>query len=413
MRRVVITGLGAITPLGLGAGAFFEALIAGRSGIRKLDEAWSDSSMTRLVAPVVQDVDTSFSKLKLISLDRVAKLALIATRQAVAQAGQDFQGQMAERTGIYWGTGIGGATTLDTAYSELLVRQAPRLRPTTIVMAMTNAAAGQISIEFGVRGPSYTYSSACSSSAVAIGEAFRAIRFGLVEMAIAGGAEALLTQGVIKAWEALQTLAKPDPERPETSCRPFALDRSGFVLGEGAAALVLESEQSAKVRGAEILAEVVGYGNTTDGINITQPDPNGQARAMKQALAESGLAPEQVDYLNAHGTGTKVGDRSETNAIKSVFGEYAMGLPISATKALHGHLMGAAGAVELVAALETLRTRIAPPTAHLYHPDPECDLDFLSSGVRALPNVNVVMSNSFGFGGNNAVILAKRYDGNG
>ena len=411
MRRVVVTGLGAITPLGDDAGSFFDALIAGRSGIRKL-EAWSDSTTTRIAAPVVQDLDSSFSKLKLISLDRVAKLALLATRQAVVQAGIDFRGDISERTGIYWGTGMGGATTLETAYTELLVKHATRLRPTTIVMAMNNAATGQIGIEFGLRGPSYTYSSACSSSAVAIGEAFHAIRFGLVDAAIAGGAEALLTQGVIKAWESLQTLAKVDVEHPETSCRPFALDRSGFVLGEGAAALLLESAQSAQARGAKILAEIVGYGNTTDGINITQPDAGGQARAMIQALAEAGLAPGQVDYLNAHGTGTKVGDVSETSAIKRVFGEHAWRLPISATKALHGHLMGAGGAVEMVATLETLRTRIAPPTAHLFHPDPECDLDYVSTGARKLPGINVVMSNSFGFGGNNAVIVAKRFNEN-
>jgi 3-oxoacyl-[acyl-carrier-protein] synthase II len=275
---------------------------------------------------------------------------------------------------------------------------------------MNNAAAGQIAIEFGIRGPSCTYSSACSSSAVAIGEAFRAIRFGVVETAIAGGAEALLTQGVIKAWESLQTLAKADAGHPETSCRPFALDRSGFVLGEGAAALILESEQSANSRGAKILAEIAGYGNTTDGINIAQPDVSGQARAMNHALAEAGVLPEQVDYLNAHGTGTKVGDLSETSAIKQVFGKYAWRLPISATKAVHGHLMGATGAVEMVATLEALRTRIAPPTAHLFHPDPDCDLDYVSSGARELPRIDVAMSNSFGFGGSNAVLVAKRYE---
>jgi 3-oxoacyl-[acyl-carrier-protein] synthase II len=413
MRRVVLTGLGAITPLGSNAGLFFEALVAGRSGIRKLDDAWPDSFTTRIAAPVIQDLDSTFPKLRLISLDRVAKLALLATRQAVVQADLELQGEMSERTGIYWGTAMGGATTLETTYTELFVKRAPRLRPTTIVMAMNNAATAQISIEFRVRGPSYTYSSACSSSAVAIGEAFRAIRFGLVEVAIAGGAEALLTQGVIKAWETLQTLAIVNRERPETSCRPFALDRSGFVLGEGAAALILESEQSAKTRGAKILAEIIGYGNTTDGINITQPDAGGQARAMAQALAEAELSPQQVGYLNAHGTGTKVGDVSETAAIKRVFGEHAWRLPISSTKALHGHLMGAAGAVEMVATLETLRTRIAPPTAHLFHPDPECDLDYVSTGARELPDINVAMCNSFGFGGNNAVIVAQRYGGIG
>jgi beta-ketoacyl-acyl-carrier-protein synthase II len=409
MRRVVVTGLGAITPLGNDVGSFFNALVAGRSGIRRLEQGSTDSCLPRTVAPAAQDLGRSFSKLKLISLDRVAQLALLAARQAVTQAGIDLTDDMAERAGIFWGTGMGGAVTLESAYTELLVNHASRLRPTTIVTAMSNAAAGQISIEFGIKGPSYTYSSACSSSAVAIGEAFRSIRFGLVEIAITGGAEALLTRGVIKAWESLQTLAKTDAKYPETSCRPFALDRSGFVLGEGAGALILESEQSAKKRGAKIHAEIVGYGNTTDGSNITQPDLSGQARAMVQALAEARLSPEQVDHLNAHGTGTKAGDSCETSAIKRVFGEHAWRLPVSATKALHGHLMGATGAVEMVATLEALRTRIAPPTAHLFHPDPECDLDYVSSGARELPRMHVAMSNSFGFGGSNAVIVAKRY----
>jgi 3-oxoacyl-(acyl-carrier-protein) synthase len=409
MRRVVVTGLGAITPLGNDVGSFFDALIAGRSGIRKLDEPWSDSSIPRIVAPIVQNLDSNFSKLKLISIDRVAQLSLLATRQAVVQASIALVGEISERAGIFWGTGMGGATALETAYTDLFVKHTSRLRPTTIVAAMNNAAAGQIGIEFGIRGPSYTYSSACSSSAVAIGEAFRAIRLGFVDVAIAGGGEALLTQGVIKAWESLQTLAKVNTEHPETSCRPFALDRSGFVLGEGAAALVMESELSAKTRGAKILAEIVGYGNTSDGTNLTQPDVSGQARAMTQALDDAGLSPEQVDYLNAHGTGTKVGDISETSAIKRVYGEHAWRLPISATKAMHGHLMGATGAVEMVATLEALRTHILPATAHLFHPDPDCDLDYVSSGARELSRVEVVMSNSFGFGGSNAVLVAKRY----
>jgi 3-oxoacyl-[acyl-carrier-protein] synthase II len=291
----------------------------------------------------------------------------------------------------------------------VLVNRAARLKPSTIVMVMNNAATGQIGIEYGIRGPSYTFSSACSSSTVAIGEAFRAIRFGLIKTAVAGGGEALLTQGVIKAWESLQTLAKVDPHHPETSCRPFSADRTGFVLGEGAAALILEDEQAARQRGANILAEIVGYGNTTDAGHIAQPDQGGQARAIKAALTEAGMAPQQIDHINAHGTGTKVGDLSETNAIKQVFGGYARSVPISATKALHGHLMGATGALEMIAAIEAMRSRIVPPTAHLNSPDPECDLDYVSEGARSLRKLDTVMSNSFGFGGNNAVVIAKRY----
>jgi len=405
MKRVVVTGLGAITPLGKDVESFFEALVAGRSGVREIEASWG----SYLAASVIDDLDAYFPKLRRVTLDRVSQLSLVAARQAIAQAGIDFSAEKNLHTGIYWGTGMGGIATLETAYNDLLVERAQRLRPATIVMAMNNAATGQIGIEFGICGPSFTYSSACSSSAVAIGEAFHAIRFGLVKVAVAGGGEAPLTQGVVKAWESLQTLARKDMERPETSCRPFSADRSGFVLGEGAAALVLEEEESARARGALILAEIVGYGNTTDATHITQPDASGQARAMVQALVEAGLTPQQVDHINAHGTGTKVGDLKETEGIKQVFGEYARRIPISATKALHGHLMGATGAVEMLAALETLRTSIVPSTAHLFHPDLECDLDYVSTGARKLDEVDVVMSNSFGFGGNNAVIVARRY----
>jgi 3-oxoacyl-[acyl-carrier-protein] synthase II len=405
MKRVVITGLGAVTPLGKDVESFFEALVAGHSGVREIEAAWG----AYLAAPVMEDIEGHFPKLKRATLDRVAQLSLVAARQAITQAGIDFSGEASEQTGIYWGTGVGGIGTLEIAYDDLFAKCASRLRPTTIVMAMNNASAGQIGIEFGVRGPSFTYSSACSSSAVAIGEAFHAIRSGRVKAAIAGGGEAPLTQGSVKAWESLQTLARKDAERPETSCRPFSADRSGFVLGEGAAALVLEEEASARARGAKIIAEIVGYGNTTDASHITQPDSSGQARAMLQALAEAGLSPQQVDHINAHGTGTKAGDLKETSAIKQVFGEYACRIPVSATKALHGHLMGATGAVEMLAVLVAMRTSIVPPTAHLFHPDLECDLDYVSEGARKLDRIDAVMSNSFGFGGNNVVLLVKRY----
>ncbi len=304
---------------------------------------------------------------------------------------------------------MGGAATLEQAYMESLLDATARPRPTTIVAFMANGSTGQLGIEYKIRGPSMTYSSACSSSAVAIGEAFMAIRQGRVRYALTGGSEALLTLGVMKAWESLQTLAKPDAHAPETSCRPFAKDRSGFVLGEGAAALVLESEASALARGATILAEIVGYGNSTDAGHITQPDAAGQARAIRAALDMASLEPAQIDAINAHGTGTVVGDGVETRALKLVFGAEAYRIPVSATKALHGHLMGASGAVEMVAALGALQRRVAPPTAHLEQEDSECDLDYVREGARPLPHMEVVMSNSFGFGGNNAVLIARRY----
>ncbi|MDE1941626.1 MAG: beta-ketoacyl-[acyl-carrier-protein] synthase family protein [Betaproteobacteria bacterium] len=409
MRRVVVTGVGAITPLGEHADALVQALNQGISGVRALETPWVGQLVSPLAAPVTAPVENHFPKLRRLMLDRVAQLSLLATREALGQARMDFHGDAGLECGIFWGTGMGGATTLEQAYVESFLNHAARPRPSTIVMFMANSSTGQIGIEYKIRGPSFTYSSACSSSAVAIGEAFTAIRAGRLRFAVAGGGEALLTLGVMKAWESLQTLAKPDPEHPETSCRPFAKDRSGFILGEGAAALVLEEASSAEARGATILAEIIGYGNTTDASHITQPDAGGQARAMQAALAQAGMGPGDIQHINAHGTGTQVGDISETNAIKQVFGPWAHRIPVSATKALHGHLMGATGAVEMVAALGALRTGIVPPTAHLAQPDPECDLDYVPEGARKLPVLDTVMSNSFGFGGNNAVLVARRY----
>ena len=405
MKRVVITGMGVVSPIGSDVPSFYDALLNGHSGVRLHSFPWG----CVLAAPVLDDLELAFPKMKRIALDRVAQLALLAVRQAVDQSAIQFADHDGLETGIYWGTGMGGAGSLENGYRDLYIKQAPRLRPTTIIAVMNNASTGQIGIDFGIRGPSYTYSSACSSSAVAIGEAYRAIRFGLVKSAIAGGAEALLTEGVVRAWESLQTLAKLDEVRPETSLRPFSADRSGFVLGEGAAALVLEELDSALARGAQIVGEVVGYGNTTDASHITQPDAAGQARAMALAIREAGLSPRAIQHINAHGTGTKVGDVSETRAIREVFGEAAAAIPVSATKALHGHLMGATGAVEFIAAIEAIRTGTVPPTAHLSQRDPACDLDYVSEGKRRIENLDIVMSNSFGFGGNNAALVARRF----
>ena len=463
MKRVVITGTGVISPLGNDPELFFDALIHARSGLRRMAPSWADALATPFAGIVQGDVESSIPKIRRNSMDRVTLLALLAARQAVSRAGlrraaipgeasahTAFDDAAAEHTGLYWSTGMGGAHALEAAYHDLLIAHAVRLRPATIVMVMNNAATGQIAIDLNIRGPSYTYSSACSSSAVAIGEAFRAVRFGLVKTAIAGGSEALLSEGVMKAWESLGTLARvgrgalglpahraqsadavvtaaghtasaapatpalaPAPISgseldPATACRPFAADRNGFLLGEGAAALVLEEREAALARGATILGEMIGYGNTTDAGHITQPDAGGQARAMRLALAEAGLAPEQIDHINAHGTGTKVGDVSETQAIHSVFGSHAPRIPISATKALHGHLMGATGALECIAALLALREQRAPPTAHLWRPDAACDLDYVPLRSRAMPDARIAMSNSFGFGGNNAVLVVRQ-----
>lgn len=410
MKRVVITGAGVVSPLGCDPESFFDALIAGHSGIHRIDTPWAESLAMPHAGLITRDVEAEFPKVKRISMDRVSLLALLAARDALARSGVSLEGEAGEQAGLFWSTGMGGAHALDSAYHELLVSKASRLRPSTIIMVMNNAATGQIGIDLGIRGPSYTYSSACSSSAVAIGEAFRAVRFGLVPCAIAGGSEALLTQGVIKAWESLGTLARADARGPETACRPFAADRSGFLLAEGAAAVVLEEREAALARGAVVLGEVVGFGNTTDAGHITQPDAGGQARAMRLALKEAGLSAGDIGHINAHGTGTKVGDVSETKAIREVFGTHAPSIPISATKALHGHLMGATGAVELLATVMALKHRVAPPTAHLWQADPACDLDYVPLTARPLSGAEFAMSNSFGFGGNNAVLIVRRAD---
>jgi 3-oxoacyl-[acyl-carrier-protein] synthase II len=276
-----------------------------------------------------------------------------------------------------------------------------------VLLAMNNAPAAWIGLEHGLTGPNLTFSTACSSSAVAIGEAARRIAAGEADVMIAGGAEAPLNFGTLKAWDALKTLATEDPDDPAASCKPFAKDRSGLVLGEGAAMLVLESWDRALARGAPILAELAGYGLCTDAVHITRPSVEGQARAMHRALADAALTPADIDYINAHGTGTQANDPVETAAIKQVFGDEARRIPVSSTKSMHAHLLGAAGAVELVAAILALGRAVIPPTINLRKPDPECDLDYVALEARAVKAPRAVMSNSFAFGGTNAVLIAR------
>ena len=405
--------MGAITPVGASRQALFDGLVAVRSGVGIVDIALADQLRTRIAAQV-RDFDPApdFARDRLPQLDRFSQFALVAARQAWAEASFATPPEK-ESSGVYFGTGFGGAGTLEAGYRDLFLNGLNRVKPMSVVAAMPNAAAAQIAIEFGFQGPCLTYSVACASSAVAIGEAFRAIGAGVIDTAIVGGAEAFITYGIMKSWEALMALAIEDKAAPETSCRPFASDRTGLVLGEGAGALVLEDRTAAMNRGAGILAEIVGYGLTNDALHMSRPDAAGQARAMRMAIREAvqhGVAAEDVGYLNAHGTATKIGDKVETQAIKSAFGDHAKNLPISSTKALHGHLMGAAGAVEFIAALTALQRRTAPPTAHLFAPDPECDLDNIALVPRALPTLRAVASNSFAFGGTNVALIARCAD---
>lgn len=414
-RRVAITGLGVVSAAGIGKSAFFGALLSARSGLRAIEVPFPTGPENVVVGPVTFDANsthpaTLIPKARLMTMDRVSQLALVAGREAIAQAGlsPDAQCDARNRFGVFMGTGSGGAGSTDNAYTALLEQKAPRLRPMTVVLSMSNAIAAHLSIEFGLHGPSNTISNACASSATAIGEAFRQIRHGYADVMLAGGAEALLNRGTIKAWQAMNTLAKTHADGAHASCRPFSADRSGLVLAEGAAVVVLEDWEHAVRRGAPILAELAGYAATSDAHHLTQPEASAQARAIALALADAQLNTSDIGYLNAHGTATDIGDVVETQAIRIAFGNQADALAVSSTKSVHGHAMGAAGAMEFVAAVMALRSGHLPPTAFLTQADPRCDLDYTPLEARDTPNVHAVMSNSFAFGGSNAVLVAKK-----
>ena len=405
---MAITGLGVVSPVGTGARLFFDRLIQACSGVTRLPEDFDPRLLTRVVAPVVFDGAAHFGPARLRMLDRVSQFALVAAAQAIADADGVFEGGDREATGVFVGTGMGGAQATDEGYQALYAEAAGRVRPYSVLMAMNNAAASWIAIEHRLQGPNLTFSSACSSSAVAIGEAWKRVAAGELDIMVAGGSEAPLTFGTLKAWEALKTLAVEDPQDASTSCKPFAKNRSGLVLGEGAAMVILESWDKAVSRGARIYAELAGYGLSTDTEHITRPTVAGQASAMARALNSAQLAASEVGYINAHGTATQANDAVETAAIKQVFGAAAYALPVSSTKSMHGHLLGAAGALELVATVLALETQILPPTLHLMEADPECDLDYVAGTARPVPALTAALSNSFAFGGTNVSLACRR-----
>ena len=341
-------------------------------------------------------------------LDRFSLLALLAANQAVQGSSSALQGIDRAHGGVFVGTGMGGTHTMDGGYRTLYGEDSDRIKPFTILMGMHNAAAAWIGIEHDLQGPNMTYSTACSSSTVAIGEAWMRVACGQLEVAIAGGSEAPLSPGSLKAWEALRTVATMDAEDPSASCRPFSKNRSGMVLGEGAAMLVIEPWDRAIARGAHIHGEILGYGQSNDASHITRPSVEGQAAAMRAALLVARAHAQTVDAINAHGTGTQANDRTETAAIRAVFGVRADDIPISATKAMHGHLLGAAGALECVLSLLAMQHEVVLPTMHLQQPDPDCDLDYVPNMAREDVAVRVTLSNSFAFGGMNAVLVLQR-----
>ena len=408
MRRVVVTGLGVISPLGNDCETMFSRLMAGESGIREIHTEGATGSFSNVAGMAAFDPADHFPPKKRIdNLDRVSQFALAVAAAAVKDAAIEFTDDLNPRSGVSFGTGMGSSNTLEETFTQLLLLDPDRVKPLTVLKVMNNASAAHIAIQHGLSGPDLTYSCACSSSAVSIGEAYRQVRHGYADVMIAGGAEAELTFGFFKAWDAMHILATPDLSNPAASCRPFARNRNGLVLGEGAAVVVLEEREAALRRGARVYAEIAGYGSANDHLHLTKPSVEGQAHAMELALADADLSPDDIDYVNAHGTGTLSNDVTETRAIKKVFGERAYKLPVSSTKSMHGHLLGGAGALEFVIAILALNRQALPPTAHLDVPDPECDLDYVPGRGRSNQDIRCVMSNSFAFGGTNAVLIAR------
>ena len=407
MRRVAVTGLGVISPSGNSAGELFENMLAAKSGVKRIASAYAEKLTVKIAAEVDFDPVVFFSK-KMVSLDRTSQMALAAASQAWSDSGLTLYGEEKNRAGVFMGTGQGGAQSLDEICIQLYREEKARVSPLSIVKIMSNAAAAHISIKYGFAGPCLTYTTACSSSSVSIGEAYRQIKYGFVDIAFAGGTESITNFASFKCWESLGVLAREDPEDPAASCKPFSKNRSGFVLGEGAAVVIMEDMERAQLRGAHIYGEVIGYGSTADAHHITGPTVDGQERALRMALDDAGIRPDEVDYINAHGTATAANDEVETQAIKKAFGEYAYKVPVSSTKSMHGHLIGAAGAVEFVISMLAIKNKAIPPTANLAEADPLCDLDYVPNVGRTGQDVRVVMSNSFAFGGTNAVLIARK-----
>ena len=405
-RRVAVTAAGIVSPLGTGLADFHAALCEARAGIRRLPAEVAQGSGVQVGALIDWNPAPMFKEAEAANLDRTSQFALAAAAQALTSSGINLENS--ERIGVYWGTGLGGAQTLEGAYKQVYGAGEWRLRPLTVVMGMNNAAGSNVAVRHKLRGPFANFATACSSSAMALGEAMRVIQSGRADAMVAGGSEALLTPGTLAAWQALRTLAPADAADPAASCKPFDKRRAGLVLGEGAAAFVLEEESRARARGAPILAWLTGYGNSCDAAHMSRPDRDGQVRAMREALAEAAVPADAIGYINAHGTATAVGDVVEAEAINQVFGAAAAQVPVSSTKSLHGHLLGGAGALEFAAALLPLVRGVLPPTAFLEQPDPACELRHVPRQAQEVQPPRAVMSNSFAFGGSNVVLIAER-----
>ena len=400
-RRVVVTGCGVVSPVGKDAATYWRALREGVSGIGQPTLVPPELLLREVVAEV-KDYDPTayFEERQLAPLDRVSQFAIIAAREALAHSGLEISEALSERTAAIVGTGIGGSNTIDESYKRLYGDKATRVYPLTVPKLMPNAPASQVSMFLGLRGPSFGTVSACSSATHAIGLAYQLVRAGIADAAVTGGTEACINLGALKSWEGLRVMSTD-------TCRPFSKGRRGLVIGEGAAMVVLETLESAQARGAEIIAEVAGFGMSADARDLTNPDVGGMTRAMAACLADGGLTAGDVDYVNAHGTGTLANDVTETEALKITFGERAKAVPVSSTKSMVGHALGAAGALEFVATVLAVRDNVAPPTMNYVDPDPSCDLDYVPNAAREM-KIDVAISNSFAFGGLNAVLAARK-----
>ena len=410
-RRVVVTGLGAMTPLGTSVDTVWQRVCRGESGIGPITRFDSTGYPAR-IAGEVRDFDAAkyMDKHDVRRSDRFCQLAIAASQEAVDEAGLDLDEGVGERTGVYIGSAMGGLESIETVHTVLMEKGPRRVSPMFPAMLLGNLAAGHVSMRFGATGPNNSSVTACAAGAHSIGEAFHTIMRGAADVMIAGGTEATITPLAISAFGNMRALS-PEADAPAVASRPFDNERDGFVMSEGAAVLVLEELHHAKRRGASIHAELVGYGSASDAHHITAPPPDGAGAAacMAAALHDAGLSAESVDYINAHATSTPVGDAAETEAIKSVFKDRAYALPVSATKSMTGHMLGAAGAVESIFTILALRGGVLPPTINYEHPDPSCDLDYVPNQARRA-SPRVAISNAFGFGGTNACLVFKAFD---
>lgn len=403
-RRVVVTGTGVISAIGVNTDAFWDSIVACRSGIGPYSSV--DPTQVRFKnGAEVKGFDPAalIEKSSLDLMDRFAQFAVVAAKEAVATAGLEINEENAHRSAVIAGTSIGGVIAQEQSYYDLYKENKSRIHPLSIPKTMPNGAASNVSMQLGITGPVYTISTACASSNHAIGNAFWLIRSGICDQALAGGSETPFTYTFLKAWEAIRVVA------PDT-CRPFSKTRQGMILGEGGGMLVLESLDTAQKRGATILAEIIGFGMTSDASHITKPDQKGAERAMKLALEDGGISPDNIDYINAHGTGTLVNDSMEVAAVKTVFGNHASSLAMSGTKSLHGHALGATSSLEAVATIKALQHGILPPTANFDEKDESCDIDVVPNASRE-KDIRYALSNAFAFGGLNAVLAFKKWEG--